>query len=251
MAMKQRVFEIIRDDVDKRGAGRVFDLGMTAVIVINVLFIVIDTFQGRPAVLATVSRVVEVASVALFTVEYAARLWTADLRYPDRTPWRARGRFVRSGLALVDLLAILPFYLPLLIPVDLRVLRMFRLVRLVRVLKLARYNAAVAAIGRVLKKSAPQLVSSIGVVLMLMVMGSVLMYYVEGERQPEQFSNALSGLWWAIATLTTVGYGDVYPVTGLGRILSALIALLGIGLVAVPTGIITAGFAQEVNGGDG
>ncbi len=149
-------------------------------------------------------------------------------------------------MALVDLLAILPFYLPFIIPIDLRVLRMVRLLRILRILKVNRYTSALSAVGNVIKSKASQLISSMLVVLVLMVMASVLMYNVESEAQPEVFENAFSGMWWAVATLTTVGYGDIFPVTALGKALSAVIALLGIGLVAVPTGIISAGFMENI-----
>ena len=149
-------------------------------------------------------------------------------------------------MALIDLLAILPFYLPFIIPIDLRVLRMLRMVRLFRVFKVNRYTNALTSIGAVFKEKKNQLLSSIFVVMVLMVIASVLMYNIENEVQPEAFSNAFSALWWAVATFTTVGYGDVYPITTAGKILSALIAFLGIALVAVPTGIISAGFMEQI-----
>jgi voltage-gated potassium channel len=149
-------------------------------------------------------------------------------------------------MAIVDLLAILPFYLPFIIPIDLRVLRAIRLFRLLRLLKVNRYTNALSDVGNVLKRKATQLLSSMFVVLILMVIASILMYSIENEAQPAIFENAFSGLWWSIATLTTVGYGDIYPVTIAGKILGAVIALLGIGLVAVPTGIISAGFMEDI-----
>lgn len=127
------------------------------------------------------------------------------------------------------------------------VLRMLRVLRLIRAFKLNRYTHALHDIGEVFRKKASQLISSMLVVSFLMVISSVLMYDAEHEAQPETFANAFSGLWWAIATLTTVGYGDIYPVTTIGRVMSAIIALLGIGLVAVPTGIITAGFSEQIS----
>lgn len=124
---------------------------------------------------------------------------------------------------------------------------MLRIVRLFRVFKLNRYTSALSTIATVFKKKKSQLISSIFVVLLLMIIAAVLMYSIENEAQPDVFENAFSALWWAIATLTTVGYGDIYPVTVLGKILSAVIALLGIGLVAVPTGIISAGFMETID----
>ena len=150
-------------------------------------------------------------------------------------------------MALVDLMAILPFYLLFLAPVDLRVLRMLRIMRIFRVFKFNRYTKALSAIGDVFRRKKSQLLSSIFVLVLLMLIASVLMCNVEHEAQPEVFSNAFSSLWWAVETFTTVGYGDIFPVTIMGKILSGIIALLGIGLVAVPTGIISAGFMEQIN----
>ena len=124
---------------------------------------------------------------------------------------------------------------------------MLRIIRLFRVFKINRYTSALTSIVRVFKNKQNELLSSIFVVLLLMIVASVLMYSVENNAQPEVFRNAFDALWWALATLTTVGYGDIYPITVLGRILSAIIAILGIGLVAVPTGIISAGFMENIN----
>jgi voltage-gated potassium channel len=244
--VKKRIFAVIRDNSESP-AGRAFSTGMSVLIVVNVLFVLVDTMREQPSWLQGISWVVEVISVALFTIEYLLRVWTADLLYPELGAIKARLRYVVSGMAIIDLLSILPFYLPMFLPIDLRILRVLRLLRLLRVFKLARYSTAMASTGRVLKQSGPALLSSLSVVAMLMLVASVLMYYIEGPAQPEEFSNAFSALWWAMATITTVGYGDIYPVTVLGKILSAVIAILGIALVAIPTGIISAGFMTELS----
>ena len=150
-------------------------------------------------------------------------------------------------MALIDLFAILPFYIPFLIPIDLRVLRALRIVRLFRLFKINRYTTAINKLTKVFRKTSYQLLSSMFIVFLLMIITSVIMYNVENAAQPDVFENAFSGMWWAVATLTTVGYGDIYPITAIGKFLSAIIALLGIGLVAVPTGIISAGFMECIN----
>jgi voltage-gated potassium channel len=244
--VRHKIFSIIKDDSKMSRLGRAFDVYMACLIIANVVLIIADTFQSRPAIMVQISRVVEIFSVMIFTAEYGLRIWTADLLRPEMHPAKSRLRYIVSGMAIIDLLAILPFYIPFLIPVDLRVLRMIRLIRLVRIFKIGRYTTALSRIGRVLKSKAPELISSVSVVFILMAISSVLMYYVESPEQPEVFSNAFSGFWWAVATLTTVGYGDIYPVTELGKLISAVIALLGIGLVALPTGIISAGFLDEM-----
>lgn len=227
-------------------ASVIFDWFIIVLIIINVFIVVLDTFQGFPAWMVSAYRNAEVVSVIIFTVEYALRLWTADYIFADMKPYKARLKYAFSFMAVIDILAILPFYLPFIIRIDLRVLRMVRLLRLLRLLKVNRYTYALASIGNVLKRKAVQLISSLFVVAILMIMASVLMYNIEYEAQPEVFENGFTGLWWAVATLTTVGYGDIYPVTVAGRILGTVIALLGIGIVAVPTGIISSGFVEEI-----
>lgn len=243
--IKKRIFEIIQVAQDGDKASRIFDLFILALILVNVLLVILDTFS-LPAKVKSVFGVIETISVVIFTVEYILRIWTSDLLYPDLSPARARIQYIFSFMALIDLFAILPFYIPFLIPVDLRVLRMLRMVRLLRIFKVNRYTHALSKIGNVFRKKANELLSSIFIVCLLMLIASVIMYNVENAAQPDKFNNALSGLWWAIATLTTVGYGDIYPVTAVGKVLSAIIAVLGIGLVAVPTGIISAGFMEQI-----
>lgn len=244
--IKGRVYNLIRDDDENGLAASLFDGFIIAVIAINVLLVILDTFRGIQDSARRVFYGFEVFSVTVFSIEYALRLWTADRIYPERTRAKARLKYIASFMAVVDILAILPFYVPFLFPIDLRVLRMVRLLRLLRLLKVNRYTSALSTVGDVIKRKAAQLLSSMFVVIILMVMASILMYGLEGDAQPEVFQNAFSGFWWAIATLTTVGYGDIYPVTIAGRILGSVIALLGIGLVAVPTGIISAGFMENI-----
>lgn len=241
--IKQRLFEIIQLSEDNDLASRVFDISLISLIILNIIMVIVETFR-IPAAVQTVIDHAETVSVIIFSVEYLTRLWTSDLLYPKLHPIVARIRFIVSFMAIIDLLSILPFYIPMIIPVDLRVLRALRILRLFRLFKINRYTNALSTIGKVFRRKASELISSIFVVLLLMIISSVIMYNVENQAQPDLFDNALSAMWWAVATLTTVGYGDIYPVTVLGKILSAVIALIGIGLVAVPTGIITSGFME-------
>ena len=242
---KKRLFEIIQASTEHDLVSKIFDICLIILVLINVCLVIADTFN-LPEKVKTVSYYIEVVSVIIFTIEYFLRIWTADLLYPNKNLFVARIKYVFSFLAIIDLLAILPFYLPFLITIDLRVLRMLRIIRLFRVFKINRYTNALSSIVKVFKNKQNELLSSIFVVLLLMIVASVLMYSVENKAQPEVFRNAFDALWWALATLTTVGYGDIYPVTVLGKILSAIIAILGIGLVAVPTGIISAGFMENM-----
>lgn len=241
--LKLKIYNLIRDDDENDLYSSIFDGTIITLIIINIVLVVVDTFN-LPQWYSTLSNVIETISVVVFTIEYLLRLLTADLKYSDKGPVRARLKYILSFMAIIDLLAILPFYIPFIFPIDLRVLRALRIFRLFRLFKFGRYTAALQVIGSVLKKKHSQLVSSMIVIFVLMIIASVLMYNVEHEAQPEVFENALSGLWWAVATFTTVGYGDIFPITVAGKVLATVMALLGIGLVAVPTGIISAGFIE-------
>lgn len=244
--IKKRTFDIIQVAHDNDIISKTFDIFIISLIIINVALVIADTFSVSEMA-KSIFYIIEVVSVCVFTIEYILRLWTADLFFSDVSATKSRFKFIFSFMALIDLFAILPFYIPFIIPIDLRVLRTLRIVRLLRLFKVNRYTTALSTIGDVFKKKASQLFSSMFVVSLLMIITSVLMYNVEGTAQPDKFQNAFSGLWWAVATLTTVGYGDIYPITTVGKILSAIIALLGIGLVAVPTGIISAGFMEHIS----
>ena len=246
LTIKKRVFGIIESGEKGDVASRLFDFFIISLIILNLITIIAETFPISDEWRAVIN-IIETVSVIIFTIEYLLRIWTADLLYPDRTPARARLKYMFSFMAVIDLLAILPYYLPFIFPFDLRVLRTFRVVRLLRIFKINRYTHALSMIAEVFKSKASQLISSVFVVGLLMIIASVLMYSIESSVQPEAFPNAIETMWWAVATLTTVGYGDVYPVTAAGKVLATIIAFLGIGMVAVPTGIITAGFTEIVN----
>ena len=241
--IKQTVFEVIQPAAKGHVASRIFDLFIMLLIFVSIASVFMATFPlSRPTIRVLIR--VERTSIIVFTVEYLLRIWTADLLYPELTARRARIRYMLSGMALIDLIAILPFYLPMFLPVNLVGLRAVRLVRLLRIFKLNRYSDALLAIGDVFRRKSREILVSMFFVLILLTIASLLIYYAEHDAQPEQFANAFSGLWWAVATLTTVGYGDIYPVTVTGRILGAVIAVMGIGMVAVPTGILSAGFVE-------
>ncbi len=223
--------------------GAVFRAVMLILILFSGALLAAETFAAFADSHARLLTAADSAIVLAFTAEYLLRLWTADLRYPNRRPLLARLRFVISPMAVVDLLSILPFY-----ALRWDTLRILRLLRVFRVLKAGRYAAAFTQIGRVLRYKGKQIVLSMGVVVTLIFVAAILMYQAEHAAQPERFSNVFSALWWSVVTLTTTGYGDIYPITPLGKCLSMLVSLLGIGLIALPTGIISAGFV-ELNDG--
>ncbi len=243
--IKKRIFEVIESANGGDAISKLFDIVIISLIILNVIMVIAETFD-IPQNLIIAMNYIEVISVVIFTIEYALRLWTADLLYPQYSAVKSRIKYIFSFMALIDLLSILPFYLPFIIPMDLRVLRTLKILRLFRVLKINRYTIALQTIAQVFKNKATQIILSMFVVLLLIIMASVLMFNVENAAQPDKFSNALEAMWWAVATLTTVGYGDVYPITAAGKVLGTIIAFLGIGMVAVPTGIITAGFSEVI-----
>jgi voltage-gated potassium channel len=178
-------------------------------------------------------------------VEYFARLWACTINPAHRRPIVGRIRFALRPMPMVDLIAILPFFLPFL-GFDLRFVRMFRLFRLVRIAKIGRYYSSLRLIRDVLIAKKEELILSTAMLLLLLVVSSCLMYECEHYAQPEAFPDIPSTMWWSVVTLTTVGYGDVYPQTGAGKFFAAVIAILGIGMFALPTGIVGAGFVEEI-----
>lgn len=243
-SFKQRLFALLQPSRAGDKASRLFSILLMGLIFLNTGIVFAYTFPLSAARLGHF-RLIEVLSICIFTLEYLLRLWTADLVYPSLSPTRARLRYSRTPLAIVDLLAILPFYLTLLPPFDLTALRVLRLLRLFQLFKLSRYTSSLFLILRVIRKKSAQLLSSMAVVFILILISSLIMYAVENPAQPLVFSNAFSGMWWAVSTLTTVGYGDIYPITVLGKLVASIIALLGIGLLAVPTAIISSGFIEQ------
>jgi len=224
----------------------IFDYSILTLIILSVLSIILESFPEIIRDFGTQLRAFNIFTITIFTIEYLLRLYVSDLTHPSHSKFKSAFKFIFSGYGLIDLLAILPFYIPMLIKVDLRFLRILRLTRVLRILKVNRYNNSLMLIGTVIKEKRSELAVTGFVTLLLLVFASFIMYYVEGPAQPEAFPNILSALWWAVATLTTVGYGDIYPITGLGKIISGFIALLGIGLVALPTGLISAGFISKI-----
>lgn len=224
--------------------GRASDLFITTLIVLNVTAVVLETVPSihtpyRPWFLGF-----EMLSLALFSLEYAGRLWTAVEDPQFSHPVKGRLRWMTTPYAVIDLLAILP---ALLFVVDLRFVRVLRLLRL---LKLGRYSRSMQVLGRVMHKRREELVMSLFLVMMALLLVSSFVYYAEREVQPEAFGSIPAAFWWGINALTTVGYGDVAPVTLVGRTLGGVAALLGVGLIALPVGILASGFVEEMRQAD-
>jgi voltage-gated potassium channel len=241
---RQRLWEILEPPKAGDLASRRFDLVMVSLIALNVIALVVGTVPSVAAAYGPALLVFETFSIAAFTLEYLARLWAcrADPRYAG-----ADGplRWALTPMALVDLLAILPFFVPS-GAVDLRFLRAMRLFRVMRIAKLGRYSDALQLMGRVLAKKRGELVAVFGILAVMLLSAASLMYFAEGDAQPDAFGSIPRAFWWGIVTLTTVGYGDAYPVTALGKAIAGVVAVLGIGLFALPAGILGSGFVEEV-----
>lgn len=238
--MKKRVFEIIQIGNKGDFTSRFFDILIVSVIFLNISIMFLYTFEElRPYFPAL--KILEGITVVCFCIEYVLRIWTADLLYPDRSRGAAIGRFMVSFDGVVDLLTILPFFF-------LTGFVALRLLRVVRIFHLFRLNAqydSFNVIKNVIYKKRNQIISSVFIILILMLASSISIYVVEHPAQPNVYRNAFSGMWWSLSTIFTVGYGDIYPITFLGRVLAVVITFLGVGVVAIPTGIISAGFVEE------
>ncbi|MBQ9393078.1 MAG: ion transporter [Oscillospiraceae bacterium] len=237
---KRRVFDIIQIGSDEDLPSRTFDIVLVAAIVLNILVLFLETFDAL-APWQGVFNVIEIVTVAIFCVEYALRIWTAEYLYPGVSRGRAVGKFLLSYDGVIDLLTILPFFF-------LSGFVVFRMLRVVRIFHLFRINPkydSFNVIKSVLYEKRNQLASSVFIILILMLAASLSMYSAEHEAQPDAFENAFSAVWWSVSTLLTVGYGDIYPVTVVGRVMAVLITFLGVGAVAIPTGIISAGFVEQ------
>ena len=242
---RKRVSEIVEAGAADDFVSRAYDVGSTLILLINVAVTILYTFDSMELRFGKTLLLVEAVTVAFFAVDYCLRLWTAPFARPNLSAGRATWKYFISFTGLVDLLSFLPYYLPIFFPTGTTVFRLFRVVRIFRLFQINAYYDSLNVITEVIASKRQQLVSSVFIIVVLMVASSLAMYSVEHTAQPEVFSNAFSGIWWAVSTLLTVGYGDIYPITNLGKILSICITFLGVGMVAIPTGIISAGFVDQ------
>ncbi|MBO7364666.1 MAG: ion transporter [Lachnospiraceae bacterium] len=237
---RKRLFDIIQIGSRDDAPSRFFDYFIVAVIAVNIIVLILETFPELED-LAPLFRAVEIVTVVMFMIEYGLRIWTADLLYPGMDRKKAILKFILSFEGIVDLLTILPFFF-------LSGFSAFRILRVARIFHLFRINAqydSFHVITSVLMEKRNALLSSLFIILTLMLASSLCMYSAEHPVQPEIFRNAFSGFWWSVNAFFTVGYGDIYPITGLGRFMAAVITFLGVGAVAIPTGIISAGFVEH------
>ena len=237
---KKRIFDIIQIGKRDDFVSRAFDLFIVAAIFANIAVLFLETFDEAAGYFG-VLHAIEIITIVIFGIEYLLRIWTAEYLYPNKGKVKAVLRFLVSFDGIVDLCTILPFFFLS----GFVALRMLRVVRILHLFRINAYYDSINVITSVLKEKRNQLISSIFIILVLMMASSLCIYSAEHEAQPEVFRNAFSGIWWGMSTILTIGYGDIYPVTILGRAMAIFISCLGVGVVAIPTGIISAGFVER------
>ena len=245
MARRKRVSEIIEVGYDQDWLSRLYDLINALAIVANLAASILYTFEAVRLPFGWLVLTLEQVTVAFFAVDYCLRLWTAPALYRKLSEPRAALKYALSFSGVVDLLSFLPYYLPFFFPAGAVAFRMFRVVRIFRLFRINAYYDSLNVITQVITSKGQQLLSSVFIILVLMLASSLCMYSLEHEAQPQVFTNAFSGIWWSVSTLLTVGYGDIYPITTVGKLFGIIISFLGVGMVAIPTGIISAGFVDQ------
>ena len=213
-------------------AGKLFDIIIQSLIVLSLITFSVETLPNLSDSSKFILKIIETITVLIFTIEYGLRIFVAS----------NRKAYMVSFFGIVDLLAILPFYLSM--GIDLRAVRAFRLLRLIRIFKLARYNAAAKRIHQAFIIAKEELILFLSAALIVPFLSGVGIYYFENQAQPEHFSSVFHSLWWAVATLTTVGYGDIYPITVGGKIFTFFVLVIGLGIVAVPAGMVASALSK-------
>jgi len=244
-ARRKRISEVIEVGSSGDWISRGYDIFSTLILLINLTATVLYTFDYMEDNYGALLLAAEAVTVAFFAFDYALRIWTAKYSRRGKTAKNAVLSYALSFTGLIDLLSFLPYYLPFFFPSGAAFFRMFRVIRIFRLFQINAYYDSLNVITQVIASKKQQLMSSVFIIFVLMFASSLCMYSLEHEAQPDVFKNAFSGIWWSVSTLLTVGYGDIYPVTTLGQIFGILISFLGVGMVAIPTGIISAGFVEQ------
>lgn len=244
---RKRLHRILQPARHGDRLSRWFDRALILLIITNVAAVMLETVHSFKEQWHNALLIFEIISVFIFTLEYMARVWTAidapAFSSPDQPKWVRRLRYMRSPMAIIDLLAVLPCYLQFFFALDLRILRLFRLLRII---KIGRYSRSVHMLVTVLRKEARVLIAAMSVLMIIMIIAATGIHYIEQDVQPEAFGSIPMAMWWALNTLTTVGYGDVTPITPLGKVFSGVITLLGVAIFAMPAGILASSLTEQL-----
>ena len=243
--LRRRTFEMIEIGASEDAISRGYDIFNLCSIVINLTASILYTFDNFQAAYGNFLLTIEAITVAFFAMDFLLRAWTAKVLYPQYSEGKALLKYIFSFKGLVDICSFLPYYLPFFFPTGAVAFRMFRVMRFFRLFRINAYYDSFNVITEVIIGKRQQLISSVFIILVLMLASSLCMYSLENQAQPHVFTNAFSGIWWAVSTLLTIGYGDIYPITTMGKLFSIVITFLGVGMVAIPTGIISAGFVDQ------
>lgn len=242
---RRRLYELIEIGCNYDAACWGYDVLNTFTIILNLTVSILYTFDNWALKYGSLLLTIERLTVAFFAVDFLMRVITAKCLYPNESELGAVRKYLLSFSGIVDMLSFIPYYLPFFFPSGAVAFRMLRIIRIFRLFRINAYYDSLNVITEVIVSKKQQLMSSVFIILILMISSSLCMYSLENKAQPEVFTNAFSGIWWAASTLLTVGYGDIYPVTTMGKIFGIIIAFLGVGMVAIPTGIISAGFVDQ------
>ena len=242
---RRRLYELIEIGCNYDAACWGYDVLNTFTILLNLTVSILYTYDNWALKYGSLLLTIERLTVAFFAVDFLMRVITAKCLYPNESELGAVRKYLLSFSGIVDMLSFIPYYLPVFFPSGAVAFRMLRIVRIFRLFRINAYYDSLNVITEVIISKKQQLMSSVFIILVLMISSSLCMYSLENKAQPDVFTNAFSGIWWAASTLLTVGYGDIYPVTTLGKIFGIFIAFLGVGMVAIPTGIISAGFVDQ------
>ena len=243
--IRKRLFTMVSVGVIDDTLNRGYDIISISALVVNLAGTIASTFNTISHRYGALLSFIEMITVLFFALDYLLRIFTATEEYPDKPAFRAVPAYIFSFTGIIDLLSFLPYYMPMFFPAGAAAFKMFRVARILRLFRINAYYDSMNAITEVIISKKQQLLSSIFIISVMILASSLCMYSLEHDAQPEVFSNAFSGIWWAVSTLLTVGYGDIYPVTPLGQFFGIIISFLGVGLVAIPTGIISAGFVEQ------
>jgi len=245
---QQKIAKILDLPTKRYNASWWFDLIIASLIILNFSLFILETVESFRAKYKSILDIIEVCSLSIFTLEYIMRIYAAPKSIEFKNKKNPRIHFIKSFYGIIDLVAILPglllrffgIYFPS------NAIRILRLLKVFRLFKLSRYFAAIKIMGKVLQKKKEQMIIAITMLMLLLMLSSIVMYYVENSKNAENFSSIPATMWWAVATLTTVGYGDISPITPLGKFLGGVIAIMGVGLFALPAGILASGFSSEI-----